>query len=110
MQAVYNQLCGGSGWATCQILSDRRKTQMRNRWKNEFGRSIDTWREICGQAAASDFLCGRVQRGQGHETWEPDIDFLLQPKSLTKLLEGKYDNRPSNGRDGNGKWDVLRSP
>jgi hypothetical protein len=36
----------------------------------------------------SDFCNGKGERG-----WEADIDFLLRPDTITKILEGKYDNQ-----------------
>jgi hypothetical protein len=44
--------------------------------------------EAITKIGASRFCCGENDRG-----WRADIDFLLQPKSFTALLEGKYDNR-----------------
>jgi hypothetical protein len=31
-------------------------------------------------------------RGENDRGWRADFDFLLQPKSFTKLLEGAYDH------------------
>jgi hypothetical protein len=51
---------------------------------------------------ASDFLAGR------RTDWRADFDWILEPKHLTKILEGVYDNRnrgdpgtmPKNVADG----------
>lgn len=51
---------------------------------------MDGWHEACRKVAASDFCRGRNEKG-----WVADFDFLLQPSSLNKLLEGRYDNRVS---------------
>lgn len=49
---------------------------------------VQRWREALDKLRVSDFCCGRVN---GH-TWKAGIDWFLAPDSLTKLLEGKYDN------------------
>ena len=33
---------------------------------------------------------GRGQPGQGGRSWRADLDWLLKPDSVTKILEGKY--------------------
>ena len=39
-------------------------------------------------AARAPFLCGENDRG-----WRANIDFFLQAKSSTKLMEGAYDDK-----------------
>lgn len=46
------------------------------------------------KVAASKFCRGKNDRG-----WRMDMDFLLKPDTLTKILEGKYDGR-KNGSVG----------
>ena len=35
--------------------------------------------------------------GQNDRGWKADIDWFLRPDSVTRILEGRYDDRPSNG-------------
>lgn len=37
----------------------------------------------------------RFCRGENDRGWRADLDFLCQPKSFVSILEGKYDDRPS---------------
>lgn len=37
-------------------------------------------------------------RGQNDLGWHADFDFLLQPKSLIRAIEGRYDDRPAIAR------------
>lgn len=55
-------------------------------------RPIDEWREIIRRISASDFCRGANDRG-----WRASPDWLLQPATAAKVLEGKYDNRRATG-------------
>lgn len=48
--------------------------------------SIDDITEAIWAVPRSPFLCGENDRG-----WKAGIDFILQPSSFTKLIEGTYD-------------------
>lgn len=50
------------------------------------------WVEIIERTARSAFC-----RGGGSTGWKADFDFLLQPGTSTKVLEGKYDDRITPG-------------
>lgn len=54
------------------------------------------WRAIVERINASDFCRGQNDRG-----WVATFDWLLQPDTAAKVLEGKYDNRgkPQPQRD-----------
>jgi hypothetical protein len=49
--------------------------------------SLDEWQRAMDALERSAFCRGENDRG-----WIADFDFLLQPKSFTKLLEGAYDH------------------
>lgn len=49
--------------------------------------SLDEWQRAMDALERSAFCRGENDRG-----WVADFDFLLQPKSFTKLLEGAYDH------------------
>lgn len=49
---------------------------------------FDKWQMACAKVAQSRFCNGENERG-----WIANIDFLLQPSSFNKLIEGHYDNR-----------------
>lgn len=48
--------------------------------------TIDEWKTALEAIERSSFLCGDNDRG-----WKANFDFLLQPSSFTKLIEGVYD-------------------
>jgi hypothetical protein len=51
-----------------------------------------SWRDALARVDASPFCKGSGPRG-----WVADIDWFLKPDTLTKILEGKYDPRSSDG-------------
>ena len=64
----------------------KRKIAAKLRWMDEHWRSH--WREAAERARDSAFLSGRNDRG-----WVMDLEFFLRPDTVTKILEGKYDDR-----------------
>lgn len=69
-------------------ITPTRRTQMRKRWdEDKVRQDLAWWRNYFKRATNSDFLMGR--ESQSFE-WRPDFDFFLQPKSMTKILEGAY--------------------
>ena len=85
--AVWNAMAEGSGLAGARSLTDGRRAALRKR-VGECG-GVEGWRSALALVAASAFLCGENDRG-----WKADLDFILQPKSFTRLREGAYANRP----------------
>lgn len=81
---------------------DRRKRKLDARIAERVkaGKSADQveyWQGVFRKVSASDFLCGRKQ---GTEWRCPGLEWLLEPKNFTKLIEGAYDNtgRADHGR------------
>lgn len=66
-------------------LTDKRKGHLAARLK-EYG--LDVWKEAMERAGRSPFLCGHNDR-----KWKADLDFMLRPDSVAKILEGKYDGK-----------------
>jgi hypothetical protein len=71
--------------ARCRELTDKRRKQAVARLRE---RPIDEWRHIFQRINASDFCRGQNDRG-----WIATFDWVLQPDTAAKVLEGKYDNR-----------------
>jgi hypothetical protein len=100
----YNSVARDLGWPEAQVLTDTRSKQLRARLKDCGG--IEGWHSAMAKARASPFLRGDSGRDKAHEGWVPDLDFFIQPKSFTKLMEGKYDQRDSRSPTG---FDALRA-
>lgn len=54
----------------------------------------DAWEQACKKMAASSFC-----RGVNNSGWKADLDFLLQPSSFNRILEGRYDDRKVVARE-----------
>lgn len=82
------------------ILGNARKLKIKKRWeehtkampKAQRPSMVDWWMTTFSYAAQSEFLTGARPNDRG---WKPNLDFFLQPASLTKLLEGVYHNNQS---------------
>jgi len=72
--------------------NERRKRKLRDRIRERVkaGKPADKaeyWLQVFRKAAESDFLMGRKT------DWRcPGLEWLLEPKNFTKLIEGAYDN------------------
>lgn len=93
---LWNEHCG-------KLAKVRRSNASRDRkcdvlFKNL---SLEEWREVVLKIAASDFCCGKNDRG-----WVASFDFLLKPDTALKVLEGKYDNRANHtyGKTEDGRY------
>lgn len=63
-----------------------RLASFRERWADPWWR--ENWR------AGLDRMCtSRFCRGDNNRNWHADMEFFLRPDSLTKIMEGKYDDK-----------------
>jgi hypothetical protein len=72
-----------------RAISDKRRTACRARLKTE---GFDAIQQAIEKVPKSSFLTGVTSR----DGWKADIDFFLKPDTITKILEGKYDDRAGN--------------
>jgi hypothetical protein len=72
--------------AVSHTLTEARRNKIKTRWKDATFR--ERWQEAIDRISASDFCRGLNDRG-----WKADLDWFLHTDTLTKVLEGKYDNR-----------------
>ncbi len=73
------------GITTCIRATAKRKTAFASRaadpqWASEIDAALS-------KVAASDFCTGK-----GNQGWRADLEWFLRPDTVTRLLEGKYDN------------------
>lgn len=96
------------GQPRCQKWTTARQRTARARLKEYTTDEI--WGAI-GRIARSKFCNGGGDRG-----WKADIDFLLRPDTVTKALEGAYDDRKGKGKRENrshkdgGDWSGGHGP
>jgi hypothetical protein len=84
--AAWNEMAERCGLTPIMGLTPARRSALRMRLRECGG--LDGWRAALDQVRSSDFLLGT-----GDRAWKADFDFVLQPKSFTKLREGAYANR-----------------
>ena len=83
MRDLWNTKCGQL--PSCREVTRKRSVQIAQRLSE---RSLDEWAVVIDRIVASDFC-----NGQNDRIWVATFDWLLQPETATKVLEGKYDNR-----------------
>lgn len=89
--AVWNAVALPLGLSRCNTLSDKRKRALKARLKEH---GFDSIKRAILTVPRSKFLRGESGDWQG-----ASFDFLLQPDTTLKILEGKYDDRPTGTRD-----------
>lgn len=82
MAMAYNAVAERIGLATCAKITDSRRRAL-------LKIPIAEWDEALRKLEASSFCRG------ANGKWRASIDFLLQPSSRQKLLEGTYDDSPN---------------
>lgn len=80
---AWNDLAKDCGLPTIKKLNATRKRQLKARLKEN---TLDEWKQAFAAIERSPFL-----RGENKTGWRASFDFLLQPSSFTKLIEGQYD-------------------
>jgi hypothetical protein len=82
---------GFSELTPAQTMTSNRARKIRKRLSDLYWRKH--WREGIQRLAKSDYAKGGGQNG-----WRASLDWFLNADSLTKILEGTYDNRPQPER------------
>jgi hypothetical protein len=80
---AWNEMAERHGLPLVRRLTPERSRKLSGRLRTT---SVDDWTEAISAIERSPFLRGENDRG-----WRADFDFLLQPASFTKLIEGSYD-------------------
>lgn len=81
---LWNALADELDLVRAQTVNATRLKHLRARLAECGG--IEGWRAALGRIRGSPFLLGQNERG-----WKADLDFVLQQKSFTRLMEGSYD-------------------
>lgn len=82
---------------TVRIWSEGRRKTLAARWRtlvNDKGyqseeEGLGWFKRLFGYIRRSQFLTGETPQKEGH-TWRPDLEWIIKPKNLTKIIEGKY--------------------
>lgn len=85
----WNALAAKHGLPKAKTLDPGRRAALRSRLAE---RGLDGWREAIAAVARSRHCLGGNDRG-----WRADLDFVCQPKSWRRLLEGFYGDDGDDG-------------
>lgn len=93
--SLYNEVARKKFLPIPQKITEARRKKIKARLKDAGG--LEGWRKAIEALEASAFLQGHNDRG-----WKADLDFVLQEKSFTRLLEGYYaERKPPHDHDPN---------
>lgn len=91
---AWNETAIACGLPRAQNITDKRRKAIALRLKDVGG--FDGWIALLEKIRGSPFL-----RGNNRDGWRCDLDWVLKPANLTKIMEGNYDDRKSaNGIQG----------
>lgn len=74
-----------------KVLTAARKAYIKARW-NEHGQDLKWWAGYFADVKKSDFLCGRSEAHNGRKPFIADLEWLVKPSNMAKVIEGKYKN------------------
>jgi len=80
---AWNSMAKRAGLPEIKMLNPKRAASLKSRIKE--CPDVETWSTALQNIERSKFLRGENDRG-----WKANFDFLLQPSSFTKLIEGSY--------------------
>jgi hypothetical protein len=84
--STWNEMATANSLPACQKLSPSRRKACQARLRDD---GLAAIQQAIQRVPASAFLRGETGSWSG-----ATIDFLLRPDTVTKILEGKYDDRP----------------
>lgn len=96
---AWNQMACRAGLPRVRLMSNARTAHLRQRLADV---GLAGMLEAVAKVEASAFC-----RGDNDRFWKADLDFILQPKSLAKLLEHGYPSRNRHQMSVNGAALLL---
>lgn len=89
---AYSAMAERTGLAVPRVVTAARRARLQAVIREH---GLPTFLEAVSKVGSSSFCRGENERG-----WKADLDFILQAKSFTKILEGHYDDRQPAVRAG----------
>jgi hypothetical protein len=79
-----------------RLWTKARRTALATRWREDPARQqLAWWTELFGYVAQSEFLTGHAQTAAGRPPFLADLEWLIRPANLVKVIEGKYHGGPA---------------
>ena len=78
-----------------KVWNEARAKMLRTRWREDPTRqNLDWWRDYFLLVRASDFLMGKRPPKAGGVPFMADLEWIIRPNNMVKILEGRYSNSP----------------
>ena len=89
---AYNEICGSKGRPMALRNNPKRQARIKAIWReSEKARSVDWWRAYFAKCMSIPWMTKGFNRTDGSTWLGADLDYLLQDKVITKIVEGAYD-------------------
>lgn len=73
-----------------RIWTSAREAKLRGRWREDAKRqNLEWWERLFSYIGESDFLTGKTHT-PGRQPFELDLEWIITPANLVKIVEGKY--------------------
>ena len=99
---IYKAICSFYNETCISMIKVKTLTENRMRILRDGLRvhTLDDYKELFRLADESKFLRGEVTN------FKADFDWLIAPEHMTRILEGKYNERSDNGNNGTGDFEA----
>ena len=99
---MYKAICSFYNETCISMIKVKTLTENRMRILRDGLRvhTLDDYKELFRLADESKFLRGEVTN------FKADFDWLIAPEHMTRILEGKYNERSDNGNNGTGDFEA----
>ena len=90
---TYNEICVPKGRPAARRNNTKRQARIRSLWnESDKVRSLDWWRSYFAKAMTIDYIVNGFTSRDGRHWNGADLDYLLQDKTITRIVEGSYDH------------------
>jgi hypothetical protein len=78
-----------------KVWNKSRAGYLQARWREDRERqSLEWWRCYFSEVSKSDFLTGKIPPKNGGNSFIADLEWLILPTNMAKVIEGKYNDNP----------------
>lgn len=99
IQEVFNEWNSQAALPQCLVISDKRRRLLEVRLREPF--FLSNWKAAIIKLSKTRFCLGDNDRG-----WTASFDWILQPDTVARIMEGKYDGtNKNNGASGSKGFD-----
>ena len=90
---AYNEICVPLGKPAARRNNPKRQARIRQIWnESSRTRTVDWWRDYFAKAMTVPYIAKGFITRDGSLWNGADLDYLLQDKTITRIVEGSYDH------------------